>query len=252
MIIKIIHLDKIDSTNRYALERFAEFADNTLIVADEQSAGRGRRGKEWFSPAGMNLYASYVVKELKIPAGRVLWCAGLASLVTLSEYAPSMDLWLKWPNDIYCTVAGKPNRFCKIAGLLAETWTPHGSNRVEGVVAGIGINLNMPDEMLELIDQPAVSLFSETGKRVDIAEFAETLHAALMKFRILAEEEPDKFFEVWRRSNGVIGHGISVRKDDGSIISGVVADVDRDGAVLIKESEKIHTVLSGDVIKIEI
>ena len=247
-IIKIIRLEKIDSTNRYALDGFANFADNTLIIADEQEAGRGRRGKSWISPPGMNLYASYIVKTPSFPIGRAMWCGGLATLITLSELAPDSDLWLKWPNDVCCSCDKDGIPYRKIAGLLAETWSPADSNKLEGVVVGIGVDLNMPKEILETIDQPATSVVVETGNEVDIADFAEKLFENLLKFRRLAESDPEKFFKVWATANGLKGKTIKIRLDDGSLIEGTVAGVNEEGALLLKKEDgEINTVISGEL-----
>ena len=244
----IIHLNTIDSTNRYAKDLFAEFADNTLVTADSQTAGRGRRGRTWFSPPGMNLYASYIVKNPSFPAGRVLWCGGLAALSVLQEYCSLDNAWLKWPNDICCSSPGIPERYRKIAGLLAETTTYPGSSTLDGVIAGIGINLNMPPELLEQIDKPATSVFTETGYLTDSAEFAEKLLDKLVYYRTLAEERPDEFFGLWRDKNGLAGKMIVIRTPDGGKAAGTVTDVTPDGAlVLTDESGVSCTVTAGDV-----
>ena len=229
------------------MENFANLADNTLVIADSQTAGRGRRGKQWISPPGMNLYASYIVKNPSFPIGRVLWCGGLATLVTLAEFADEMDIWLKWPNDICCSYPnGRDYR--KIAGLLAETWSPPTSNQVEGVVAGIGVNLNMPKALLQEIDQPATSVFAETGRNVDIAKFAETLLGNLLKLRTLAATQPDKFFEIWRDANGLIDREIKIKADNSSTVSGIVKGVTAEGAIeVIEKSGIVKTVITGDV-----
>ena len=243
----IITLENVDSTNRYALDNFANLADNSLVTADSQSAGRGRRGKSWISPPGMNLYASYIVKKPSFPFGRALWCGGLASLVTIAETAPEMDIWLKWPNDICCS-SSDGRCFRKIAGLLAETWTPAGSNTIEGVVVGIGINLNMPKKLLDEIDQPATSVLSETGKRVDSANFAEKLLANLTLMRKIAEDDPDKFFEIYNQANGLMDRKITIKLNENSTCNGIVKGVTKEGAILIEDEHcEIRTIMTGDV-----
>ena len=246
---KIIKLKHIDSTNRYAINNFEKLPDNTLVTAESQSAGRGRRGKTWLSPSGLNLYATYIVKKASFPAGRVLWVGGLATLISLSEVAPELDIWLKWPNDICCSYP-EGEEFKKIAGLLAETWSPAASNKIEGVVAGIGVNLNMPLEELQAIDQPATSLFAEVGRKIEIAQFAEILHANLLKLRSIAEQEPEKFFEIWSQANGLIGREITIKKDETSTFTGTVQGVCQDGSIEIKDSNGVvQTFLTGDIVK---
>ncbi len=244
---KIFRLKEVDSTNRYAIDNFANLADNTLVTADSQSAGRGRRGKSWLSPPAMNIYATYIVKKPSFPIGRALWCGGLATLITIAESAPDIDIWLKWPNDICCS-SPDGDKFRKIAGLLAETWAPPGSNNIEGVVVGIGINLNMSLELLNEIDQPATSILAETSKCTDCATFAEKLQSNFALMRKIAENDPDKFFEIYSQSNGLIGRKITIKTDKNSECTGIVKGVTEDGAILLEDENcEIRTIMTGDV-----
>lgn len=246
---EIIKLNNIDSTNRYALNHFAKLADNTLVTADSQTAGRGRRGKTWISPPGLNLYATYIAKKPSFPPGRVLWVAGLATLASLLEIAPDLDVWLKWPNDICCS-SNDGESFKKIAGLLAETWTPPASNTIEGVVAGIGVNLNMPPSILQAIDQPATSLFAEVGRKVKPAKFAEKLHNNLIKLRCTATDEPEKFFQAWSTANGLTGKTITIKNGEESTFTGIVQGVSSDGSIEIQNTDGlVKTFITGDIVK---
>jgi BirA family transcriptional regulator, biotin operon repressor / biotin---[acetyl-CoA-carboxylase] ligase len=246
----IITLDKIDSTNRHALREFANFADNTLIIAHSQNAGRGRRGKSWFSPAGVNIYASYIIREPLFPIHTSLWICGLAALKTLRETAPAIHLWLKWPNDVYCTPKGTPDCKLKIAGLLAETFSPEGSNKIEGVVAGLGINLNMSTEDLKKIDRPATSLLAETGSKTDIAKFADFLLKNLISFRTLAETDTNNLFGQWVAENKLMDSAITLKQDDGTVINGNVRGFSRRGELILNSSEgKLHKIMTGELIK---
>ena len=245
----IIKLDTIDSTNLYALRGFADFADNTLIIADSQEAGRGRRGKRWFSPPGMNIYGSYIIKEPVFPICQSLWICGLASLKTLRKSAPGVDLWLKWPNDIYCTPKNSPDKKLKIAGLLAETYSPVASNKIEGVVAGMGINLNMPQEELEKIDSPATSMFVETGEKTEIAEFADSLMENLMNYRKVAETDTNALFEEWQMENRIKESAVIIKREDGTLIRGSVKDFTRHGELLLNSSEgELVKIMTGELI----
>ena len=111
--ITLLELDRVDSTNTYAKNRFDDLADGTLVCAGMQTAGRGRLGRPWVSPAGTNIYASLVIKRFSDPfyaTGTV----SLAALKLLQENHPAGDFFIKWPNDLY---AG----YRKIAGILSET-----------------------------------------------------------------------------------------------------------------------------------
>lgn len=246
----IIKLDKIDSTNRYALTEFANLADNSLVIADCQNAGRGRRGKSWFSPPGVNIYASYVIKDAQFPFYVSLWICGLASLRTLRETAPGINLWLKWPNDIYCSPKHCPQAKLKMAGMLAETYSPAASNIISGIVAGIGINLNMLQADIEKIDRPATSLLLETGLKVNIVYFAEKLLENLQYYRQLAEKQGDQFFAEWQQENRLLGQDVSLRQDNGELISGKVTGFSSRGEMIIRDNTGgSHNIMTGELEK---
>ncbi len=148
--INYIHFDVIDSTNTWAKNN-AHVLDHrgyTCITAEEQTQGKGTFGKRWVSPKGQNIYATLffcVPQNFPYVAniGQVLSisCASVLSLL-------GFDARIKWPNDIL--IDGK-----KVAGILCETTT---AEQYLGIVLGIGINVNMTEEMLKVIDQPASSL----------------------------------------------------------------------------------------------
>lgn len=147
----ILKLSVIDSTNTFAKERFEELRDRTAVVADSQTAGRGRAGRSWLSLEG-NLFLTLVLKP-SIPFSPTSAHACMTHYlgVCLCLLLEKMGLkpGLKWPNDIH--LGGK-----KIAGILAES-VPMARGKM-GIVLGIGVNLDMQQDQLEGIDQPAVSL----------------------------------------------------------------------------------------------
>lgn len=249
----IIKLDKVDSTNRFALRELTDnpdLADNSLIVADSQDAGRGRQGKSWFSPAGKNIYASYIVKKPSFPIHITLWICALAALKALRQTAPTLQLWLKWPNDIYCTPRNNPDSKLKIAGLLAETFSPGETNDIEAVVGGIGINLNMETEDLKNIDQPATSVLIENGSQTDLAKFADLLLENLLFFRNLAETSLNDIFVQWRNENRLLNSQITILLDDGKTVSGKVTDFNRRGEMILLNAEGNPVkIISGQIIE---
>lgn len=147
------HFDSIDSTNEW-IKRQPIRADQILLAtADEQTAGRGRHGS-WQSPKGVNLLASFGLKWEREPTLLPLIMAvAAAEMLEDLGFEPA----LKWPNDIL--IAGK-----KVGGILVEA-TP------DKAVIGIGLNVNM--DRFDQIDQPATSLFEESGQEYDIEEITE-------------------------------------------------------------------------------
>lgn len=156
-LAKQIHFDHIDSTNTWAKLHSDQWdpCGLTLITASTQSGGRGRFNRVWVSPPNLNIYATFC---FWIPVSRedighipqVLAIAAAQTVESLGFFSK-----IKWPNDLL--IQGK-----KMAGILCETIL-EGDRR--GVICGIGLNVNMPPEILQQIDRPATSLFVE-GDRV--------------------------------------------------------------------------------------
>lgn len=224
-----VWLTTVDSTNRHARAEFANLADGTLVVADLQTAGRGRRGRPWQSPPGCNLYATLVLKHWPHPPGQATWFVALATLDQLRATAPKLDLWLKWPNDILCGDK-------KLCGILCETMAMPGA--VPGILAGIGVNLNMSPAMLATIDRPATSLLAETGCKTEVKAFAVALGERLLdRYRAADLADPEPVFQRWRSENRVIGQTVHLLADNGRETTGIVADLDRDGALLLIDEQ---------------
>ena len=253
-VIMIICKDVLNSTNKYALKLLQENQNNTedfdncLIYALKQTAGRGRYGKSWHSPEG-NLYASFILDKPSFPVYASLWICGLAVLETLQLFAPNMNLWLKWPNDIYYTFDDDNKNYAKISGLLAETFLKPGQNSVQSVVCGMGVNLNMNENELKKIKKPAVSLFSITDNKINLPIFVDSLFEVILKYRRLAETDFEVFYDMWRRANKLIGHNVSILLDNGHIAQGLVTEVSKDGALILvnNEDEKLK-IISGNLI----
>lgn len=150
MKIDFIHLDSVPSTNTWAKENHTRFNPShlTCITAHTQTAGRGRQEKKWISPPGKNLTLTLY---FTIPSNS-LYLSNLGQIMALAcaELLISLQVptQLKWPNDLL--VHNK-----KIGGVLTETISLTHST---GVIIGIGLNVNMPEEILQSIDQPATSL----------------------------------------------------------------------------------------------
>ncbi len=148
---------EVDSTNDIALALAAGGApEGTSVLADVQGAGRGRRGRSWFSPAGAGLYLSVVVRPGE--SARTLSLLTLAAGVAAAEAvaaASGLPVELKWPNDL---VTGRPWR--KLGGLLCESTGPGAT--VDAVVVGLGINLRQAAYPPEIADR-ATSIETELG-----------------------------------------------------------------------------------------
>lgn len=161
----IIHFDELNSTSVYAHEHLEELDNFDVISCDLQTGGHGQFERSWLSSRenGGNIYISVILKPENIShLNELTRFIALIGAKTLENYGLKPDF--KFPNDIL--INGK-----KIAGFLAES--EFIGQNCKGVVLGCGINLNLEESELQKIDQPATSIFAETGKNVDKKEFLE-------------------------------------------------------------------------------
>jgi BirA family biotin operon repressor/biotin-[acetyl-CoA-carboxylase] ligase len=233
-------LETTDSTNSRVRDLGLEgAADGTVVTAEEQSAGRGRRGRSWVSPPGRNLYMSVLLRT-DLPAeavSQLSLLAGVAACEVLREWCD--DAALKWPNDVL--VGGR-----KVVGILSEL---EARRERPFVVLGIGINVNMAlEEFPEDLRDKAGSLLMATGKPVDRGRVAGLLLSRLEeRYEDLRRHGFAPIAERWRTLSGFLGRSIRVQ-EPGGIVEGKVVDLDGDGALRLRlEDGKEHRVLAGDV-----
>ncbi len=147
----IITLDEAPSTNSWALENVSNLDDGAVVFTTHQTDGRGRYNRKWVFDNSDNIYMSIVLKPKDVKCYPFANLTQYLSVVVCkflnSKFA--LDAKIKWPNDILVNGA-------KISGILAETYT--NNNKIEAVVLGLGLNVNMKHETLEKIDQKAVSI----------------------------------------------------------------------------------------------
>ncbi len=164
--IKEFHFPHLESTNDWGKKNLLSYERSaiTLIIADEQSAGRGQYGRQWLAPCG-NLYASFCFFMQESHYSVFALTQVMAISIIQSLQSTGLPFRIKRPNDIL--VRGK-----KIAGILCETIPAFPDL---GIVLGIGLNVNMSDEWLDQIQKPATSLLVETGKVWQMTSIMENL-----------------------------------------------------------------------------
>ena len=240
---KIIRLQKVDSTNDYAQMHFDSLPDRVFITAQGQTKGKGRRGKPWLSPVNSSLSASYVIKDI-IPCEhyKSSWLGGLAALYTIRDITKTTEkYWIKWPNDIYCSKK-------KIAGILCETKLRI-DNRIDGVIVGIGINVNTTLAELKNIDKPATSILAETGTYTKIESAADILLSHLNRlYDMLLSKNTNSILELWKKENALIGNCVEILLDNDNILHAKVLDIESSGKLVVVDNDaNIHKIYSGDV-----
>ncbi len=184
MKVRKVFLESVDSTNAYAKEHGASFEKSTLtlISAEEQTGGYGQFQREWLSPKGVNLYATFyfhlpLTFREKVSELTLLLSITLKKVLEKNGFQPT----LKWPNDVLLN--GK-----KVAGVLCEvTFNP---DSIE-VILGFGLNVNMEKEDLLKIDQTATSLKNETNKPWDKQSLLEDILEAFV-FDLKTFKTPSK------------------------------------------------------------
>lgn len=210
--------------------------DGGVIVADSQTAGRGRLGREWHSPAGKNLYFSCVLRPA-LPASQVppiTLCAGLAVCELVNSLGVKASI--KWPNDVW--VGEK-----KLAGVLTEMSTR--SQKVDSVIVGVGLNVNQSDFPAELA---ATSLKLETGKEHERSGLLDAMLIAMQGWvdRYVASGVPG-LASAFEEHSLLGGQDVRVRIA-GEVIRGRVLGLADDGSLLISDDAgHEHKVIAGEV-----
>jgi BirA family biotin operon repressor/biotin-[acetyl-CoA-carboxylase] ligase len=233
---RLIHLETTGSTNDVAL---ADAQEGLVVIADRQSAGRGRRGHTWYSPPAAGLYVSVVLvpANARVDPQRATMLTTIGAGVAIAEgveAATGLRTDLKWPNDVYAARR-------KLAGILAEA----GSGGM--VIVGYGINVAAAVLPPELRDR-ATSLESELGRPIDPTPvLIETLAALARRYDDLLAGRFDAILDAWRRrAPAATGARVSWTGAAGPQ-TGVTAGVDDDGALLVTSGGRIERVVGGEV-----
>lgn len=230
---------EIDSTNSHLMREAARGAPSGLVaLAERQSAGRGRRGREWVSPFGVNLYLSMLWRYPLAPAA--LGGASLAVGAVVAEVlsaAGAEGIALKWPNDLLW-------RRRKLAGLLLEVAGE--SQGPSHLVVGLGLNLDMAQAQGKTIDQPWCAL-TETGARIGRNALAAHLIAALGEaLELYGRRGLEPFVERWAHFDALRGEPVRLLLGE-RCIEGVHAGIASDGALLLDTAEGRRAFQAGEV-----
>ena len=245
---RLVWLESTDSTNRVAADLARDGAEHgTTVVAEGQTAGRGRLGRAFFSPPFTNLYTSIVLRpDLDTArAPTTILAAAIAVAETVAEFAGEPDaVEIKWPNDVL--LGG-----LKTSGILMEMGAE--ATRVRHLILGIGVNLNVaretfPDEFRSL----ATSLSSHRGARIDRVAFTARLYDNL---EAVLDGHADGGFEALRprfearfRMRGRRIRVLDAIRGSGAAIEGTATGIDVDGALLISRDDGTQErVVAGDV-----
>ena len=230
--------ESLDSTNKYAKENLSNYSHNTVIVAKEQTNGSGRLNRAWSSEEG-GLYFSIILKPKHIinyPNLTQIMAISIIETLKLQNIESN----IKWPNDIF--VDNK-----KISGILSEA--VFCGNKLEGIVLGVGVNINQKQDFSEKIDQPATSIYDKTGNNIKIVDFLDTLYTIFIShYEKFIVEGFRSFKEIYLNSFPFIGKETEILLPNNTV-RGTIATVSELGAlVVIDNSMKEHHITMGDMI----
>ncbi len=235
---------EIDSTNAWLMAQPAPDAGmHRIAIADHQTAGRGRGGKRWLSAPGSSLCLSIAHTFSDRPANlsALTLAVGVAAVRALCD-AGVDDVKLKWPNDIVV-------RDGKLGGMLAESH--HRSESGATVVIGIGVNLELPPQVLADVDagwaQSPVDLISILGRNVSRESLAASMIDHIVDALPAFEAQGfGGFAESWRRYDWLLGRAIAVEQSGGTV-RGTACGIDSDGALLVRDAARMMRVISGSI-----
>ncbi|RUM41241.1 MAG: biotin--[acetyl-CoA-carboxylase] ligase [Desulfocapsa sp.] len=242
----ILHLASTVSTNEDAYIYATEGVEHGFaVLADTQTCGKGRLGRQWVTPAGTGLCCSVILRPqlpfVEFP--RLTLTAGLA-LCKVVEKLTGMDSFgLKWPNDLYCE--GK-----KCGGILVESSSPAVAGDESFVVVGIGLNVNsrLDDFPIDL-QQTVTSLLIQTAKMYPVQEIFGLIRDSLLAhLRIHERDGFHTILQEWRNRDVLYGKEMQWLTAGKDVVTGVGLGPDDTGQLLVRDKEgKLYEVLSGDV-----
>jgi BirA family biotin operon repressor/biotin-[acetyl-CoA-carboxylase] ligase len=239
---RIVCVRETESTNQFAFRTAEEGAgDGTVVLAESQTGGKGRLGRRWESPPGVNLYCSVILRPpiLPVNAPQLTFLSAVA-VARAIESVTHLQPRIKWPNDILVHER-------KVAGLLNEMSAE--TDTVHWVVLGIGVNINMVREQFpDDLRYPASSLLLEEGSPVSRVEFTRSLLSILDSlYDDFLYRGFESVREEWLARAMIQGQRVAVSAGDADM-EGTVVGIDMDGALLLRRCDgSSQRVLSGDV-----
>jgi BirA family biotin operon repressor/biotin-[acetyl-CoA-carboxylase] ligase len=220
---EVVVLEEAGSTNAVLAERAREGApEGTVVLAEAQTAGRGRQGRTWVSPPRAGLTFSVLLRPPHV-SGWLPLLAGLSVAVALTEQA-GVKAGVKWPNDVLIQDVVGDERPGKVAGLLAE---------VSAGAVVIGIGLNVTTRLAELPDERATSLALAGSRTTDREILLKAILRALARAYASWRADPAALVPAYRAGCVSIGQQVRVELPGGGSFEGLATDVDADGRLIV-------------------
>ena len=239
---ELFFFDSVSSTNTVAMEGASRGCpDGTVMIADTQTAGKGRLGRSWSSPPGKNLYVSIILRpEISPRDATALTLLSAVACASAIRRSTPVSISIKWPNDL---MAGQR----KLGGILTEIKAD--IDRITYAVVGIGINVNLPSEDMPYeIKAIATSVMLETGESCSRTDLAAALIAEFDRwYGLLLTEGTAVIIDAWIGMSSTIGRQVLVAAANQSF-EGVAEGVDDEGILIVKLADGTYRKVSaGDV-----
>ena len=242
---EIHYFPELKSTNIMAKEKALHIeeriAEGTLIITERQSAGKGRLGREWFSPAG-GIWLSIILYPQLSPSyiSRITLMTAVAAVKAI-EICTQIEPQIKWPNDILINEK-------KVCGILTEMSAE--LDIINWVVVGIGVNVNIDHQRFpEDIQANTISLKEVSGEEVLRVKLAQTFLQEFEKYyEKLKRKEFSSILKEWKLYSHTLGKKIRVDMGE-RIITGEATDINEEGALILKKGDgKLVEIISGTII----
>ena len=242
---RVYYFEEIDSTQNFAEQIALDEKENgTIVIAEKQTAGKGRLDRKWTSPKGGIWFSLIIHPKFDVSTSTLVPIAGAVALAKAIKNTLNIDVSVKWPNDI--TLNGK-----KVAGMLVDA--SFQANNIDYLILGIGINFDIDAKKIEKRLSKSANFYGvnslrkkddSTPPKILLREFLVQFEKILIQ---LNKGEKAKIVKEWTKKADKIGKKISINTSDGKI-SGVAQGIDKDGALKLKTSKGIKKIFVGDVV----
>jgi BirA family transcriptional regulator, biotin operon repressor / biotin---[acetyl-CoA-carboxylase] ligase len=230
----VLLIPVIDSTNQYLLNQIPQLTSGTACVTEYQTKGRGRRGRQWFSPFGSNLYLSLYWCFNQGPAATMGLSLAIGTVIARVLYQVSgKEVKVKWPNDLYLQDK-------KLAGILVEMVGRTGDDA--HVVMGVGINLAMEKPDQAIVNQQWANL-GDIDRNQLVGELIQALRVAMATFE---KEGLSAFIDDWYTLDNFVDRPVKLLIGDKQI-HGIARGINQQGALLLEQQGHVTAYVGGEI-----
>ena len=231
-----IHLDSTSSTMIDAKKFLEKKNYNCIILSDEQTEGKGRRGNFWHSPKG-NIYCSITFNNFLKGSENFLLTILIAVSIKISlEKFNANNIFFKWPNDIFF----KKQKFC---GIISETYT--NSKNETCIISGFGINISNSPK----INEYPTTFISSFYKEIEISFFLHEIFRILfLNLKKLFSENDKKIIDYFNKNLMFLNKNVKIVTENKKIITGKLLGINNRGSLMLKSNNKILNLYSGSIV----